>query len=130
MTHIAVSEQLDGKSTDWMKKVTDARTTAGANTQPTAAQRLMGDIAPKLAELTDQVLFADVWKRPQLSPGDRSLVTGQEQPADCRSGLAVDQRERQQASWQEEVTHGRRRGIRSSMKRRLRASLDLIRKVE
>ena len=35
----------------------------------------MGDIAPKLAELTDQVLFGDVWRRPQLSPRERSLVT-------------------------------------------------------
>ncbi len=31
--------------------------------------------APKLAELTDDVLFADVWNRPELAPRDRSLVT-------------------------------------------------------
>ena len=43
--------------------------------EPTAAQRLMGDINPKLAELTDKVLFGDVWARPGLSPRDRSLVT-------------------------------------------------------
>lgn len=41
----------------------------------TPAQRLMGDIAPKLADLTDSVLFGDVWERPQLSKRDRSLVT-------------------------------------------------------
>jgi 4-carboxymuconolactone decarboxylase len=29
--------------------------------EPTAAQRLVGDNAPKLAELTDDVLFGDVW---------------------------------------------------------------------
>lgn len=39
------------------------------------AQQLVGDIAPKLAELTDEVLFGDVWARPGLSPRDRSLVT-------------------------------------------------------
>ena len=39
------------------------------------AQELMGDLAPKLAELTDEVLFGDVWARPGLSPRDRSLVT-------------------------------------------------------
>jgi 4-carboxymuconolactone decarboxylase len=39
------------------------------------AQRLMGDIAPKLADLTDNVLFGDVWERPGLSKRDRSLVT-------------------------------------------------------
>jgi 4-carboxymuconolactone decarboxylase len=35
----------------------------------------MGDVAPKLADLTDGVLFGDVWKRPELSPLDRSLIT-------------------------------------------------------
>ena len=34
-----------------------------------------GDIAPALGDYTDNVLFGDVWKRPQLSPSDRSLVT-------------------------------------------------------
>lgn len=32
-------------------------------------------IAPALADYTDRVLFGDVWKRPGLSPRDRSLVT-------------------------------------------------------
>jgi 4-carboxymuconolactone decarboxylase len=39
------------------------------------AQQLMGDIDPKLAELTDQVLYGDVWERSELSKRDRSLVT-------------------------------------------------------
>ncbi len=39
------------------------------------AQQLVGDIAPKLAELTDDVLFGDIWERPGLSKRDRSLVT-------------------------------------------------------
>jgi len=39
------------------------------------AQRAIGDIAPKLAQLTDEVLFADVWERPELSKRDRSLAT-------------------------------------------------------
>ena len=33
------------------------------------------DVAPKLAEVTDDVLFGDVWERPGLSPRDRSLIT-------------------------------------------------------
>ncbi|RKG77930.1 carboxymuconolactone decarboxylase family protein [Corallococcus exercitus] len=41
----------------------------------TAAQKGFGDFAPKLAELTDDVLFGDVWERPQLSKRDRSLAT-------------------------------------------------------
>jgi 4-carboxymuconolactone decarboxylase len=34
-----------------------------------------GDVAPRLAEITDTLLFDDVWRRPGLSPRDRSLVT-------------------------------------------------------
>ena len=34
-----------------------------------------GDVALKLTEITDAVLFDDVWRRPGLSPRDRSLVT-------------------------------------------------------
>src|SRR5437764_1803013 len=40
-----------------------------------AAQKAIGDIAPKLADLTDDVLFGDIWERPQLSKRDRSLIT-------------------------------------------------------
>lgn len=43
--------------------------------RPSRAQQLMGDIAPKLAELTDDVLFGDIWTRPGLVPRDRSLIT-------------------------------------------------------
>jgi 4-carboxymuconolactone decarboxylase len=43
--------------------------------EQTPAQRLLGDFAPKMVQLTDDVLFGDVWKRPGLSPRDRSLVT-------------------------------------------------------
>jgi 4-carboxymuconolactone decarboxylase len=39
------------------------------------AQKAFGDVAPALAEYTDNLLFDDVWKRPGLSPRDRSLVT-------------------------------------------------------
>jgi 4-carboxymuconolactone decarboxylase len=44
-------------------------------TLPTAARQAFGDVAPKLAELSDTVLFGDIWERPQLSKRDRSLVT-------------------------------------------------------
>ena len=43
--------------------------------QQSRAQQLVGDFAPKLAELTDDVLFGDVWARTELSSRDRSLVT-------------------------------------------------------
>jgi 4-carboxymuconolactone decarboxylase len=38
-------------------------------------RRSIGDVAPKLAELTDDVLFEDVWNRPGLAARDRSLIT-------------------------------------------------------
>lgn len=85
MTHLAITEQLDGKAVKWLEKVSDAQysaavpapaaASAAATAGPTVAQRMFGDVAPKLAELTDNVLFGDVWARPELSPRDRSLVT-------------------------------------------------------
>lgn len=44
-------------------------------TEETPAQRLIGDFAPKLVSLTDDVLFGDVWERTELSKRDRSLIT-------------------------------------------------------
>ena len=45
-------------------------------TKPTNALRNnLGELAPKLVELTEDVLFGDVWERPQLSKRDRSLIT-------------------------------------------------------
>lgn len=44
-------------------------------TETSRAQQLIGDFAPKLADLTDEVLFGDVWERPELAKRDRSLVT-------------------------------------------------------
>ncbi|WP_028402140.1 carboxymuconolactone decarboxylase family protein [Ectobacillus panaciterrae] len=41
----------------------------------TVAQKKLGNFAPKLVQLTDDVLFGDVWKREELSPRDRSLIT-------------------------------------------------------
>lgn len=43
--------------------------------EPTIPQQLYGDIAPGLADLTDRVLFGEIWKRPGLAPRDRSLAT-------------------------------------------------------
>ena len=84
MTHIAVTEQLpDGKRTEWMEKVIDSQYTAppravassASSQQPRPSQRAIGDFSPKLAQLTDDVLYGDVWERPQLSKRDRSLAT-------------------------------------------------------
>jgi 4-carboxymuconolactone decarboxylase len=65
-----------------------------ASPQQSRAQQLMGDINPKLAELTDNVLYGDVWARPGLSPRDRSLVTvsaliAMNRPDQLRSHLRI-----------------------------------------
>jgi 4-carboxymuconolactone decarboxylase len=98
MTHIAITEHRDGTAVQWMDKVSDeqynglppgaaAQAPATAQTQvqsqPSNAQPgatppsgpLQQRIAPGLAALTDEVLFGEVWRRTELSPRDRSLVT-------------------------------------------------------
>lgn len=92
VTHIAIQEELDGKNTDWLEKVSDEQysplatpeppattpsttTNSMSNKEPSAIKKTYGDFSPKLVEITDNVLFGDVWERPELSKRDRSLVT-------------------------------------------------------
>lgn len=109
MTHVALAEALEGRTVDWGEQVSDAQYAApaapgvapvspaasgAAGATPSRAQSLMGDIAPKLAQLTDSVLFGDVWARPGLSRRDRSLATvsaliAMNRPDQLRSHLAL-----------------------------------------
>jgi len=102
MTHLAITEHRDGTVVQWMEKVSDeqydeappnregrapaapAQAAAPSDPQPrgptpqragSAAPAQQERIAPGLATLTNEVLFGDVWRRPELSPRDRSLVT-------------------------------------------------------
>jgi len=43
--------------------------------QESAVRRSLGTIAPKLVDLTEDVVFGDIWERPELSKRDRSLIT-------------------------------------------------------
>ena len=45
--------------------------------QPAAspARDVVRKVAPKLIELSEKVLYGDVWERPGLSKRDRSLIT-------------------------------------------------------
>jgi 4-carboxymuconolactone decarboxylase len=45
------------------------------DTAPSGARRMFGDFAPALVDYTDNVLFGEVWERPELAPRDRSLIT-------------------------------------------------------
>lgn len=69
-------------------------TQPGTVKPPSRAQQLMGDIAPKMADLTDNVLFGDVWERPGLAKRDRSLITvaaliALNRPEQLRSHMAL-----------------------------------------
>src|SRR6185295_13212781 len=77
MTHLAITEPRDGTSVQWLEKVSDEqygaepRTSSEQPVAPGPSGALQQRIAPGLAALTDEVLFGDVWKRPELSPRDR-----------------------------------------------------------
>jgi len=45
------------------------------NAQQKLAKDTIGQVAPKLAQLTGDVLFGDVWERSALPKRERSLVT-------------------------------------------------------
>jgi 4-carboxymuconolactone decarboxylase len=85
MTHLAVTEPRDGTSVQWMEKVSDEQYNGAPSEPPPPSSRppattgpsgpLQQKLAPGLATLTDEVLYGDVWKRPELSPRYRSLVT-------------------------------------------------------
>ncbi len=79
MTHIAISEHRDGTTVQWMEKVTDEQYGGAPAAVPPGSGRPSGPLqqklSPGMAALTDDVLYGDVWRRPELSPRDRSLVT-------------------------------------------------------
>jgi len=98
MTHIATTESLEGTRVQWMEQVSDAQYNGvplasdghaqspappplqpQSPSPPSDAVRPSGPlqqkVAPGMATLTDDVLYGDVWNRPELSPRDRSLVT-------------------------------------------------------
>lgn len=102
MSHLAIAQMVDGKAVQWMEPVDDSQYNPGHQVSltvetpsgPSRAQQLVGSVAPKLAELTDTVLFGDVWARPQLERRDRSLITisaliAMNRPDQLRAHLAL-----------------------------------------
>ena len=63
------------------------------------ARQQLGEIAPKLAQLTDDVLFGDVWERPQLSKRDRSLIT-------CTALVALGRTEQMKTHFPRAIANG------------------------
>src|SRR6201986_5461019 len=58
-----------------------------------AARVALRQFAPKLVDLTDNVLFGDVWERKGLSKRDRSLIT-------CAALVALNRTEQQVSHFQ------------------------------
>ncbi len=68
MTHIAIVEQLDGKSTDWMEKVSDEQYNAPVQSQESAsAAPAQPDPAVQPQPTADQ--------NSQLTPAQKAIVT-------------------------------------------------------
>jgi len=73
MAHIAIVEQLEGKSTDWMEKVTEeqyrpvrGQSAPNASTQtaqPTPAQRLIGDYGGWPSAMTAVTAAKEVFEK-------------------------------------------------------------------
>ena len=71
--------------------------------EPSALREALGALAPKLVELTDDVLFGDVWERPQLSKRDRSLIT-------CAALIAMGKAEQMDFHFPNAIKNGVTRG--------------------
>lgn len=69
---LLISIMIGIGASSWMTVAQEPVVKPAKNTQ---AQQVMGDVDPKLAQLTDDVLYGDIWERPQLSKRDRSLIT-------------------------------------------------------
>ena len=46
-----------------------------AQPRPSPARDIVRKVAPKLIDMTEKVVYGDVWERPGLSKRDRSLIT-------------------------------------------------------
>jgi 4-carboxymuconolactone decarboxylase len=78
LTHIAIQESLDGKNVEWRDKVSDEQySKAGAlgSNARTAVPTDFRAVSPALDRYTREIVLADLWKRPGLSPRDRGIVT-------------------------------------------------------
>ena len=63
------------------------------------ARQQLGEIAPKLGQLTDDVLFGEIWERSQLSKRDRSLIT-------CTALVAFGWTEQMKTHFPRAISHG------------------------
>ena len=70
-----------------------------AQSQPSAARDQVRNIVPGLIDLSERVLFGEVWERPGLSKRDRSLIT-------CATLIALNRTEQQVGHFQRALNNG------------------------
>jgi len=87
MTHIAIQQPVDGQVAYWMEHVSDEeyadaaaeraerRLSKSVSGGPMLSQSDVRNVSPALAAYTQDKLLGELWKRPGLSPRDRSIVT-------------------------------------------------------
>jgi 4-carboxymuconolactone decarboxylase len=69
------------------------------DTRLNTARQMLAEAAPKLMQLTDDVLFGDIWERPQLSKRDRSLIT-------CTALVALGKTEQMETHFPRALANG------------------------
>ena len=69
------------------------------STPPSPAREKVRATVPKLIDLTEKVLFGDVWERPGLSKRDRSIVT-------CAALIALNRTEQLKGHLERALNNG------------------------
>jgi 4-carboxymuconolactone decarboxylase len=67
--------------------------------EPHGLREALGELAPKMVDLTEDVLFADIWQRPQLTKRDRSLIT-------CTALIATGKTDQMEYHFPEAIKNG------------------------
>ncbi|HKV53772.1 MAG TPA: carboxymuconolactone decarboxylase family protein [Candidatus Binataceae bacterium] len=70
-----------------------------ASSSPSSPRERVRAVVPKLIDLTEKVLFGDVWERPQLSKRDRSLIT-------CATLVALQRSDQLRVHLERALTNG------------------------
>jgi 4-carboxymuconolactone decarboxylase len=100
VTHIAIQEVVDAHNVEWLETVSDEQYSSAARAgslapvslaapttshptlsfptisgAPMPTKTIVQSVSPALEAYTESKLIGEVWKRPDLSPRDRSIIT-------------------------------------------------------
>ncbi|MEM5318288.1 carboxymuconolactone decarboxylase family protein [Paraburkholderia sp. JHI869] len=80
-----------------MNQISDAA--QQLHTKREVLRQQLAAFAPKLAQMTDDVLFGDIWERPELNKRDRSLIT-------CAALVALGKTEQMSTHFPRAIANG------------------------